>query len=138
MALPGGLLDRPHVGVGKPKVMADFMDEDMGDDGTERFLVLRPEFEDRAAVEPDHIGKLSSHRSRFGLGAGAAAKQAQKVEFALAVHVIERLVIGEILDPDHKALADAAEFFWQRCESRLSHEVEIGDRRCEDIIPVVF
>src|SRR5208283_225682 len=111
MALSGGPLDGVHIVVGKPEMMADFMHEDMGDDGAERLLVLRPEVEDRAAVEPDHVGKLSG--PRLGLGAAAAAKQAQNVEFALAVHFIERFIVGKILDPNHNALAEAAEFLRQ-------------------------
>jgi len=92
-------------------MMADFMHENMGDDGAERLVVFRPKVEDWAAVEPHHVWKLSGHRGRRGLGAAAAAKQAQQVEFASAIHLVERFVVGKILDADHNAVAEAAEVF---------------------------
>ncbi len=132
MPLLGGLLDFPHVFVGKPKMMADFMYKDMSDDGAERLLVLRPEVKDRAAVEPDHVGKLSGHRARRGLGSAAAAKQPQKVEFAFAVHCIERFIVGKILDPDH----NASQRRWN--SSGRVGECRFGDRRRQDAVPAAF
>lgn len=119
-------------------MMADFMHENMSDDGVERLFVFRPEVEDRAAVEPHHVWKLSGHRGRLGLGAAAAAKQAQQVEFARAVHLVERFIVGKILDADHNAVTEAAEVFRQGGESRLRHEVEVGDRRRRDIAKAEF
>ena len=78
----------------------------------------------------------AANRSRLGLGAATAAKQTQKVEFALAVHFVERLVVGKILDADHNALAEAAEFVRQGGESSLRQEIEVGDRRRRDLVPV--
>src|SRR5271154_1017655 len=52
--LLGGLLDRRHIGVAQPEMMADLVNEHMLDDVTQRVLVLGPIIEDRPAVEPDH------------------------------------------------------------------------------------
>ena len=101
-------------------MMADFMHENMGDDGAKRFFVLRPEVEDRAAVEPHHVWKLPGRRGRLGLGAAAAAKQAQQVEFAGTVHLVERFIVGKILDADHNAVAEAAEVFRQGGERPIA------------------
>src|ERR1700731_1998746 len=98
-------------------MMADFMHENMGNDGAERLFVFRPEVEDRAAVEPHHVWKLSGHRGRLGLGAAAAAKQPQQLEFARAVHLVERFIVGKILDADDNAVATAAKVFRQGGES---------------------
>src|ERR1700730_4060603 len=119
-------------------MMADFVHQNMGDDGAERLFVLSPEVEDRAAVEQYHVWKLSGHRGRLGLGAPAAAKQPQQVEFARTVHLVERFIIGKILDADHYAVAEAAKVFRQGGESRSRHEVEVGDRRRRDIAKARF
>ena len=47
-ALIGLRLDGLHVGVGKPEMVADFVDQDMADDVAERLLVLGPVIQDRA------------------------------------------------------------------------------------------
>ena len=52
-----------HVGVGKAEMVADLMDQHVGNDGAERVLMLTPIVEDWPAVEPDHVGHL--HRRAF-------------------------------------------------------------------------
>src|SRR5262245_37383520 len=52
-------LDRLHVGIRQAEMVADLMDQHMGDDGPERLLVLGPIIEDRSTIEPDHVGHLA-------------------------------------------------------------------------------
>lgn len=119
-------------------MMADFMHENMGDDGAKRLVVFRPKIEDRAAVEPHHIGELPGHESCAGLRTATAAKQAQKIEFALAVHRIERFIVSKILDADHDAIAKLAKTHGKGGESRLRHQLKIGERRRRYVMKLRF
>src|SRR5262245_24636623 len=51
-------LDLLHVVVRQAEVVADLVHQHVGDDGAERLVVLGPVVEDRAAVEPHHVGHL--------------------------------------------------------------------------------
>jgi hypothetical protein len=76
-------------------------------------LVLGPIIEDRTAVEPDHVGELARVHHAATLGEADATEESQQIEGRLAAHLPHGLVIGEILDADHHALAEAAEFLRQ-------------------------
>jgi hypothetical protein len=110
-------------------MMTDFMHEDMGDDFAERGFMLRPVIEDRASVKPYHIGELSGHGRCAALRTSTAAKQTQKIKFALAIHRIERFIIRKIFDADYDTLAKTAKSCRQGGESRLCHQLKIGERR---------
>ena len=81
-------------------MMADLVNEHMGDDGAQRLLVLGPVIENGAPVEEDHIGKCSGMREFLGLGEAGSLEQPEKVELAFGLHVAEHIVFREILDPD--------------------------------------
>jgi hypothetical protein len=98
-ALAGGLLYSMHVFVGKPEMMPDFMHKNMSDDVAERVFMFRPKVEDRAAVEPDHVRKLTSHRSSLGLGAAAAAKHGPVL--AAVPNQVPLPIAIDIESPDH-------------------------------------
>src|SRR5256886_16635037 len=115
-------------------MMADFMHKNMGDDGAERLFVFRPEVEDRAAVEPYHVWKLTGHRGRLGLGAAAAAEQAKQVEFARAVHLVERFIVGKILHADPNPVAEAAEVFRMCSDSRYCTLAPCCDTRFRHLL----
>ena len=62
-------------------MMPDLVHQHMRDDGAERLVVLGPIVEDRAAVEPDHVGHLGGR----ALGAKRQSdplEQAENVELA--------------------------------------------------------
>ena len=76
----------------------------MADDMAERLVMFGPVIQDRPAVEPDHIGQpgdvvIAAERQADAL------KQAEQVEFARGLHLIEHLVGREIVDADDHALA---------------------------------
>src|ERR1700704_2677922 len=83
-------LDRLHVVVREPEMMADLMHQDVRDDGAEHFVMLGPVVQDRAAVEPDHVRHL--HRRAFRAERQAyAMEQPHEVERAFDVHAVEHL-----------------------------------------------
>src|ERR1700724_2691813 len=58
-------LDRRNVLVGKPEMVADLVEQHVGDDPAQRLVVLGPVVENRPPVEPDQVGHL--HRRTLGL-----------------------------------------------------------------------
>src|SRR5690349_22998667 len=60
-SLIGGRFDSCHVIVRKTEMVSDLVHEDVRNDGLQAVLVLGPIGEDRAPVEPDHIGHQSGH-----------------------------------------------------------------------------
>src|SRR5271169_5350460 len=106
------MLDGRHVLVRQPEMMTDLVHQHMLDDGAERFVVLGPVIDDRAAIEPDHVGHL--YRRAVGAERQAnALEQAEQIELALGPHLIEHLIAWEIVDLDDKVRAQIAKFPWQ-------------------------
>ena len=60
--LLGRLLDPLHVIVRQAEMVADLVDQHMGDDVAQRLLVLGPVVEDGAAVERDAVRPLAGLR----------------------------------------------------------------------------
>jgi hypothetical protein len=89
-----------HVVVGKPEMMADLVHHDMVDQRFERHAGVHPFVEQRAAIEVDLVGHGHPVPGRF-LADRAPAIQAGQVERILDAHLVEGLVIGEILDHQH-------------------------------------
>jgi hypothetical protein len=79
-------------------MMADLVNEHMGDDGAQGLLMLGPVVENRAAVEEDHVGQRARMGQLLAMGEADTLEQAEQVEVA-GLHVGEDIVIREILDP---------------------------------------
>ena len=90
-------------------MVADLVDEHMRHEVAEGFLVLGPVVQDRAPVEPHHVGQLTGLEGGGRLGEAGSAKQAEEIEGRFAVHLPQGLVVGEVVDPDRDALAQAPE-----------------------------
>ena len=74
-----GRLDRLHVVVGQAEMVADLVDEDVGDEVPEGLVVLGPVVEQRPAVEPDLVRHLPGRRLA-GLREADPAEQAEEIE----------------------------------------------------------
>ena len=61
------------------------------------------------------------------MGQSRAAEQAEQVELRLALHLVQRLLVGEILDADDEALAQGAELLGRRAKARSAMLLEIGE-----------
>ncbi len=107
-------------------MMADLMDQDVGNDFVESVLVFGPIIEDRPAVKPHHIRHLPGKGLGCALREAAAGKKAEEVEFGLAAHPLEHVVVRKILDPDDKSLAERAEIVRQPRIGRFGKRLEIG------------
>src|SRR5712691_4333652 len=132
--LTRGGLDRLHVAVGQAEMMADLVHQHVGDERAQGLVVFGPVVEHRAAIEKDHVGHL--HRRAFVAERQAdAVEQAEQVELALRLHLLEHLVAGEIVDPDDEVLAQRAEPRGQPAERRDGERLELAEARRLDRPP---
>src|SRR5581483_1396745 len=95
-------LDAGHILVRQAKMMADLVDQHVADDVAQAFLVLGPIVQDRPAVEPDHVGQPGDITGALE-GQADALEQAEQVELALALHLVQHLVGRKIVDADDQA-----------------------------------
>ena len=65
-------------------MVADLVDEDMGDDVLQRLVVLGPVVEDRPAIEPDVVGHLAREGCGGAVRHALALEQAEDVANAFA------------------------------------------------------
>src|SRR6478609_5172404 len=56
-------------------------------------------------------------------------KQAEQVELALRLHLVEHLIGREIVDTDDQARAQLAEGRRQALENLMRHDLHLGERR---------
>ena len=121
----GRRLDRRHVGVRQAEMVADLVDEDVGDEVAEGLVVLRPVIEERRAGRARPC--WASGRSRLaGLRQPDASEQAEQVELGLACHLGQGLLVGKILDHDAHAGREPAKLLG---ELREGFERQFLDRR---------
>ena len=114
----GAVFDRLHVVVRQAEMMADFVDQNMGDDVAQRFLVLGPVVEDRAAIEQDPVRHVAAF-DRETLRQAAAFEETQQVEGRFQRHVLENVVVGKLGQLDDQVAGQHAEFLRQMAESLL-------------------
>ena len=91
----------------------------------ERILSVAPVIEQGAAVEPDHVGQFARLRDGAAVGEAAAAEEAEQVEFGLGLHLVQRLVVGEIDDLNHEPLAQAAKAGRKLRVSRVGQRLDV-------------
>ena len=79
------------------------MDEDVSDDVAQRLIVLGPVVENRPPVEADTVRQFAGFHCET-LRDASALKEAEQVERRFQRHVLEYVVVWEILDLDHGKL----------------------------------
>src|ERR1700722_14728508 len=120
-------LDRRHIVVGEAEMMADFVNQHMADDMAQRIVVFGPVIQDRAAIQPDHVGKPGDVVMATE-GQADALEQAEQVEFAGRAHLVENFVGGKVVNADDDALAQFAKAFRQALEDFVRHGFHFGKR----------
>ena len=105
-------------------MMPDLMHQDVPHDRLQRLARLAPFVEDRAAVEEDHVDVL--RRGVLALQAETdAAVEAEQVEVGFELHLVDRLLVGEILDSDDQPLGLAAELLGNLAEGLERDALEV-------------
>src|SRR5689334_21526610 len=125
--LDGRFLDAFHVLVGQPEMMADLVDQHMGDDVAQRLLVLRPVVEDGAAVERDAVRPLAG-LGVPALGEAASLEQAEQIERRLQGEVVHDLVGRELGDQDDDLAGELAEVIRQMRIGLQREQLHLFDR----------
>lgn len=97
-------------------MMADFMDEDMGDDIAQRFVMFCPVIEDRAAVERDAVRAFAGLQAEPFADA-APFKKAEQVEGRFQPHILNDLVFGKIANLDDDIAAQRTKLLRQMSKS---------------------
>src|SRR5439155_2137702 len=108
-------------------MVPDLVDQDVADDMAQRFLMFGPVVEDRTAVEPDHVGQAGDVLIAL-LRQADALEQAEQVEFALRLHLVQNLVSRKIVDADDHTLAQGSKRLWQALEHLMRHGFHFGER----------
>lgn len=98
-----------HILIRQAEVVADFVDEHMGDDHAESFLMLSPIVEKGPAVENHHIGHAARLGHRRILSQAYALEQAENVERRFGLEIVQYIVRREILDAEDDLAAQVTE-----------------------------
>src|SRR5438046_1237882 len=101
-------------------MMADLVYQHVAHDMAQRLLMFGPVIQDRPAVQPDHVGQPRDVVIAAEWQADAL-KQAEQVEFALSLHLVENLIGWKIVDTDDHALAQTAKALGQTLENFVRH-----------------
>ena len=127
------------VRVAKPEVVADFVDQDVGDQLFQGDIAaLGPFVEDRAAVQEDPRGL------RLGAEGGAirqadAGVEAGQLEGVLDPHLVEDFLGGEVVDAEHHVAGQPAEPLGQGREGVLGDLGQVFERgrvAFQGVIPI--
>ena len=94
-------------------MMTDLVNEDVGDDGAQGLLVVGPVIENGPAIKEDHVGERSRMSHLLAMGEAHAVEQAEQIELALGLHVVEHVVIRKVLDPDDDVAGELMKGFRQ-------------------------
>lgn len=106
-------------------MVADLMNQDMGDNSAECLVVFRPIVEDGASIKEDHVGEPTGFGNRLVFGQSDTLKQAEQVEGA-GLHVLQHVICGKIRNRDDQIFAKVAKTGGQRCVSFRCQRVDIG------------
>jgi hypothetical protein len=88
-----------HILIRKAKMVADFVEEDVADNGIEGLAAFAPVVEDRAAVEVNTVGQAPDIGDA-ALGQGNALIKAQQIVRRIQIHHLGYVIIREILNDD--------------------------------------
>ncbi len=109
-------------------MVADLVNQYMGDNRAQRLAVLRPIVEDGPAIEENHVGQLPRLLDGGILDEPDALEKAKQIEFASGLHLIENLGRREILDTDEKIAAEVAEMGRQQGVGLGGQPIQVSER----------
>ena len=110
-------------------MVGDLVDEDVADERVEADVAaLAPLVEDRAAVEPDHVGCRRLVHDR-ALGEGDPLVEAGEFEGVVDVEVVEHVVGGEVGHGEAEVAAGPAHLGRQVVEGGRGQRLDVLERR---------
>ena len=125
-------LDRFHVVVAQPEMMADLVDQHMAHDVRQILARFAPVIEDRPAVEEDAVDVVGDV-ARATLHHRHALIETQQVEWRIEVHLLLDLVGREVVDLDAHVADVSPELFRNRRQRLGGNRLDVlqGRRRAE-------
>ena len=111
-------------------MVAELMDEHVGDHLPQSVLVLRPVIENGAAVEEDGVRQLPRKGGGTVLRQPDAGEQPHQFERVVDPQFVEHVVVGELSDVAPHLRRQLFEGIGQGIEGSSRHLLEIIERRC--------
>ena len=108
-------------------MMADLMDENVGDNGAQRVAMLGPVIENGPAVEEHYIGKPSGLLEGLVVREADALEQSQEIELALGLHFVQHLVGRKVLDTNEEPAAEGAKALRKSVEGMSGEGLDLGE-----------
>ena len=113
-------------------MVADLVDDDVGDQRFQADARLDPFVEQGAPVEVDHRRQLARDPAAL-LVERAAAIEAGEFERIVDAELLEHLVFGEFLDPKHHILMVDPKVGRQPGDRRVGEPLDLGGIRCKGL-----
>jgi hypothetical protein len=110
-------------------MMTDLVNEHMSDDVAQRLVMLGPVIENGSPVEEHHVGQCAGMSELLALCQTGALEQAEQIELALRLHVVQHIVFREILHPYDDIAGEIMKCLRQACVSLRRECVKILERR---------
>ena len=110
-------------------MMADLMNEHMGNDGAQGFMMLGPIVENGPAIEEDHVGQRAGMGKLFALGETSALEETEEIELAFGLHFVQHVVFGKILYSEYNIAGEVVECLGQTRIGLRGQRVELLERR---------
>jgi hypothetical protein len=109
-------LDIFHIVIGQAEMMADLVDQNMGDDIAQRFFMFGPIVQDRTAVERDAVGTFAGLQAETFADATTFEK-AEQIKRRFQPHILDDLIVREIGDLNNDVAAQRTKLLWQMRKS---------------------
>ncbi len=122
------LLDRVHVLVAEPEMMANFVDLYVADEMLELFAILDPLVEDSAPKQSDAVGQGAALLDAALAERNALVNPGQ-VERMIDLHFGKQRLVGEVLDLKHDAAKVRRERLRQACQCSPCNRLNLVKRR---------
>ena len=115
-------------------MVADLVDQHVGDDVAQRFLVLGPVVEDGTPIERHAVGSFAGGGVP-ALGDAAPLEEAEQVERRLQRQVVHDLLVGKFGDLDDNLAGEGTKILRQVSIGFEREQFHLVDRGRELIVP---
>ncbi len=109
-------LDIFHIVIGQAEMMADLVDQNMGDDIAQRFFMFGPIVKDRTAVERDAVGAFAGLQAET-LTDATTFEKAEQIKRRFQPHILDDLIVRKVGDLDDDVAAQRTKLLRQMRKS---------------------
>src|SRR5882757_9160236 len=116
-------------------MMADLVNQHMAVDMAERLFMFGPIIENRQAIEENH-GRVVRGEGAFPAGEIGALEQAQYVEGRFEFHVVDHVVVREILHHEDDLPGEGAKLRRQARKGLAGKNLDVVEGGCGGVFPI--